>query len=109
MLLSIEQRLNLLLLIGSLDCKTIGEMRTAWGLLDRLELSDAEKKAIELTVNGQGFQWKPEAAPTAKEFDLSEAEVGEIRRAIENHPQWIAGATRSWLRPLLEQIPNGVS
>lgn len=104
MLLSIEQRLNLLVLVGSLECKTIAEMRAAWGLLDRLELSPEEKQAIELQVNGQSFHWKPEGAAAAREFELSEAEAGEIRRAIEAHPQWIAGVARNWLRPLLDEI-----
>lgn len=104
MLLSIEQRLNLLLLVGGLECKTIAETRTAWGLLDRLELTAEEKESVGLTANGNGFQWKTNGVGNLSEIELSEAEVGVITSAIQKCPQWIAGMTRNWLRPLLEQI-----
>lgn len=111
MILSIEQRLNLHFLLGSLPCKTLADTRAAWELMDQLELTQEEKTSVEFHVlrNANGaaaYNWNNEKAPAAKEFELSEPQIQQLRLAIDTCPQWTPALSRRWLQPLLEQMPE---
>lgn len=109
MILSFEQRLNLLVLLGSLECKTLNETRGIWKLMDRLELTDEQKQLVEYKVTrgpgGDMFAWNNDKAPNAVAFEFSDAEMGHIERAVKSCPRWIPAAARRWLAPLLDQMP----
>jgi hypothetical protein len=110
--LNYQQRINLVLLVGA-QRGNVAEMRLFWGLQDRLELNDEEKRSIDYRVelDGNGFEqprWNfvkaRDCAPLA--YELSEAEAQRVRRMIEDWPHFLAAVDRVWIEPLIEQLPS---
>jgi hypothetical protein len=101
------QRLSIYALLGA-QRATVAEMRTFWRLQDLLALSDTEKEAIDYQVvveNGlEQFRWNRAKSLPARQFEVSEAEAGQIRHCLEEWPQFFTGVDRMWLEPLLEQL-----
>ena len=107
--LDCEQRLYLWLLLGNLECRTVGETRAAWQLMDRVNLDEAEKIAMSLKVqivDGQeAFSWDQTVRATPRQFDISESEIQQLGRAIAGCPKFLPRHARRWLEPLLRQLP----
>jgi hypothetical protein len=112
MTLDHQQRLNLLAMLGMLECRTLAETRAAWMLMDRLSLNDQEKSAIEFnvqTVDGNDmYTWNPTKSLPQREYDLSQAELKQIERALNSCQRFLPGQSRRWLEPLLAQMPEPV-
>ena len=108
--LDYEQRIYLYVLLGNTECRTIGETRAAWQLMDRINLDQVEKAAISLKTHvldgGQeAFIWDQTVPAVQREFLLSESEISQLSRAIAGCPRFLPRHTRRWLEPLLNQIP----
>jgi hypothetical protein len=106
--LDYEQRLNLTALVGA-QKGPLAELRQLWKLLDRIELSEEEKVAVNFRVAVQNgleyFLWnRRKSEPRA--FELTEAEVQRLRKLIEEWPQFIAGSDRSWIETTVEQLDS---
>lgn len=108
--LDCEQRLYLWLLLGNLECRTVGETRAAWQLMDRVNLDEAEKIAMSLKVHivdGQeAFSWDHTVSLTSRQFDISESEISQLGRAIAGCPKFLPRHARRWLEPLVRQLPD---
>ena len=107
-----HQRLNLTVLLGLQECRTLQETRRAWKLIDLLTLDDDEKRTIDFTVRHNGgsenYSWNPEKTLPVREYDLSDSEVAQLEKAISGCPRFIPGQMRGWLEPLLAQLPEPV-
>lgn len=107
--LDVHQRLNLFVLVGLPEAGSIHETWAAWKLMDRLMLNDEEKQAVEFQpqlVNGyQSYIYNRAKVLPAREFDFDEAELGRIQRALYGLKRILPGEMRSWLEPLLAQVP----
>ena len=105
-----NQRLNLVYILGTYDTKG-REMHALWHLMDTIDLNGEEKQTIGLRediVNGQKVQyWEQGKTLPARTYDLPDADLERIRKALDDFPQMRASRDRSWLEPLLAQMPNG--
>lgn len=104
-----RQRLNLILVLGEYDVQG-RELHAVWHLLDSLDLDAAEKETVELreqTINGQIARWWNDSKSIPlKSFDLSEADVDRLRKAIDEFPRFKGSRDRGWLEPLQAQLTN---
>lgn len=105
-----QQRLNLCVLLGLLECRTVRDMRNAWRLMDRIGLDEQEKLVIEYTtqtINGNEVcGWNPEKSLPARPYELDPSELEQVQKAINNCPRYIPGQMRRWIEPLLAQMPE---
>jgi hypothetical protein len=103
-----QQRLNIMSLLGA-QRANVGEMRMFWGIIDRLELSQEEKDAIQFkiaTANGMEIpSWNAELRLEPKAYEFSEGELQRMRRVIDEWPHFVTAVDRRWLTPLLDQMP----
>lgn len=113
MQLNIEQRLNLLVLLGQLECRNVADTRNVWKLMEKIELTTEEKLAIDyVTQNmnggGEAFNWNNIKAGEREplSLDFSDGELSNLRRAIDACPRWLPSQARRWLEPLLSQMPE---
>ena len=115
--LSHDQRLNLFVLVGLPEVKTVLEAWPVWKLMDRLMLDEEEKRNIGFTeqvVNGQqAFGWEQSKSPPPREMEFNDSEIAQIQKAVYGMPRVSPGQMRGWLQPLLAQMPvpvesNGV-
>lgn len=109
MTLDLNQRLNLHAVLGNLECASIRDLRTAWQLMDRLMLSDAEKAEIGFRVQDEGYVFNPNKNLPNEEFEVSAAEMKQIQRALEPFldGRWkMPARARVWMEPLLAQLPT---
>ena len=108
-----HQRLNLTVLLGQLECTSLTETRAAWKLIDQISLDDQEKQSIDFTVhnnNGnEAYSWNPEKKLPMREYDISEADLKQIQRALNSCPRFYPSQVRRWLEPLLTQLPEAES
>jgi hypothetical protein len=99
------ERLNLRALLGQWRGFTAAELRRVWSLMDRLELDEAEKAAINWRCVSRDAEerefWDPlpENPPAPKAYDLHAADVARVRKVLAGVP-W-AGADRKWCARLL--------
>src|SRR5215475_7655163 len=109
MLLDHNQRLNINALLGLLDCPNMRDTRLVWDLMDRMELSNDEKARIEYTTDKDGIPgWNMTRIPPAQPMEVSDPEIRQIQRALDlflKHFKKIPVRSRSWLEPLLRQLP----
>lgn len=107
-----NQRLNVHVLLGFLDCTSLHETRLVWGLMDRLMLDDEEKRAIDFQAQGtngnEAYSWNQAKSIAVRKFELSEGEAKQVQRALEPYlTKWrIPVKSRGWLEPLLAQLPQ---
>jgi hypothetical protein len=82
--LTIWQRFALLQALGSLrgDLKT---MRLGAKVMDKVELSKAEKRAAGVRSQGSSVTW---SGPAAKEVDLPDAELDLVRSVVQEYNGW---------------------
>ena len=110
MQLNIEQRLNLVVLLGALECRNLADTRSVWKLMDKIELTDEEKLAIDYAIhrmNGsEAFTWNNQKSSEPVDYDFSDGELKNLRRAIDSCPRWTPAQARRWLEPLLQQMPE---
>ena len=108
--LTIAQRINLHFLVGTLPAKDIKWIRLAWQIMDKLELSEEEKKAINyelVPLDPEGNQLVPrwtDGVLPAKEFDFDRNETAFLRHALESAAMrsgLLPGPARVWLEPLI--------
>jgi hypothetical protein len=103
-----QQRLNMISLLGA-QRANVGEMRMFWGIIDRLELNEEEKDAIQFklaTANGMEIpSWNAELRLEPKAYEFSDVELQRMRRIIDEWPHFITAVDRRWLTPLLDQMP----
>jgi hypothetical protein len=110
MILSLDhqQRLNLVGLLGT-QRTTVGEMRTLWKLMDRIDLTEDERHTIGYkveTVNGaEVSMWDRTRKLEPKGFEFTDAEAARVRKVIEEWPHFFTSTDRLWLEPLLAQLP----
>jgi hypothetical protein len=101
------QRLNLHALLGA-QRDDVATIRAIWAIQDKIALTPAEEKAIELKcevlVGQERVTWKPTLAISAKEFDFTDAEVTRLRGALQCWDGHGASADRRWLEPLLDAL-----
>ena len=101
------QRLNLSALLGA-QRANVGDMRMFWKLQDKLELTEAEKQAINLRmVRVQDTEmpaWDRDKTIPEQTFELSETEAARIQKIIDEWPTFVAASDRLWLEPLLAQL-----
>lgn len=107
-----QARVNLAALVGSQECKTLAEVKAAWVLMDKLDLSNREKVSIDYQVkllNGHEVPtWNPERSLPHVEIELNDAESDRIMRILAT-ARIVPGPMRRWLEPVLAQLPtNGV-
>lgn len=107
-----HQRLNLYVLVGLPEATSILETCEAWKLMDRLMLDDQERQAVEfqtLMINGnQSYTYNRTKSLPAREYDLNDAELSRIQKAIYGLKRIVPGEMRLWLEPLLHQVPAPV-
>jgi hypothetical protein len=91
------QRLNLHALLGA-QRADVGSIRAIWAIQDKLALVADEEKALGLKrefVNGQERTvWDPALSLSARELDLTDADVARIKTAIETWDAYGAAADR---------------
>lgn len=109
--LDYEQRLYLFLMLGNLECRTVSETRSAWELMDRLELKENEKAEIDFKVQivdqQEAFSWNLSKAPaSAREFYFSEPDIKRLAIAVAACPKFVPRQARRWLEPLLQVLPE---
>lgn len=109
--LNYQQRINLILLVGA-QRGNLAEMRLFWGVQDRLELTDEEKRSIDYRVelDANGFEqprWNFNKARdcASLSYEFSEAEVQRVRRMLEEWSYFLGAVDRIWIEPLIEQLP----
>lgn len=102
------ERLNLRAVLGQWRGWTHSELRRVWSLMDRLELDEAEKLAINHRVvmrDGDEREfWNTNAPnpPAPREFELHERDLARVRKALQGFP-W-AGNDRKWAQRLIEML-----
>ena len=103
------QRLNLVILIGNLEAN-VNEMRALWRLQDLLSLTSEEQETIGMftrVINGNEVQgWDVNKSLPLKSYDLNDADIARLRRALEQFPRHKVALARPWLEPLLGQLPE---
>lgn len=108
--LDFRQRLNLVAVLGETDAKG-RELHAVWHLQDALELDPAEKEAVEFreqSLDGQQYRyWNDAKSMTLRSFDLAEADLACLRKAIEEFPRFKPSRDRIWLAPVKAQLANG--
>jgi hypothetical protein len=107
LILDHQQRLNLIVLMGA-HKGSLAELRQLWRMWDRLELSDEERRSINLRfVNqpngGEATVWDVDKKLASTGFDFTQAELDRLRKLIEEWPLY-SGADRVWVESLLEQL-----
>ncbi len=116
--LTIAQRINLHAMIGGLPVKDTKSVRTAWGVMDKLDLDAEERRAIGyrlVALDEEGTQfaprWEDQVSMAAKEVELTASEAAFLRSALEiaaAHGGLRPGPQRAWLEPLLNLFcPQG--
>ena len=109
--LDANQRLNLVFVLGAYDVRG-RELHAVWHLQDSLDLDSAEKDLIEFqetNVNGQQMaRWNPQKTLPARAFDLSDADLTRVRKAMDEFPQMRASRDRVWAEPIYAQLPQPV-
>lgn len=112
------QRISLCNVIGAQRCN-LEEARRWWRHLDRLELSEEERAAVnfrtELIKLPDGREaaqvlWDAGKQVPVREFEFPPEDFSRLRKMIEEFSQQQAvavGSDRRWLEPLLEQLENG--
>lgn len=110
LLLDHTQRLQLHVLVGNLECRTVRETREAWQLMDVVALDPSEKDAIGLQVqvlNGvEAYAWDQTKSIPVREFHLGDSDAQILKRAIVYCPRFFPIQARRWLEPLLKQLPE---
>jgi hypothetical protein len=106
-----QQRLNLIAVLGAADF-TGRDQHAVWHLQDSLELNEAEKQAIGFRLEGINggppqVMWDATRTLPAREFEVAEADLRRIRKAIDEFPQFQSRRDRVWLEPLCAQLENG--
>jgi hypothetical protein len=91
---------------------SVDDVRAYWKLQDRIDLSEAERKAINFRiqeVNGmQQALWDGDPKAKPKEFEFAPDEFDRIKKMVrEWQPGFLTTADRRWLEPLLGQLDNG--
>jgi hypothetical protein len=109
LILDHQQRLNLIALMGA-QKGSLAEIRQLWGMQDRLELNDEEKRSINLRVlrqpNGaEATVWDVDKKIASAGFDFTESELVRLRRLIEEWPAF-SGADRPWIDSLTAQLDS---
>ena len=103
-------RLQLAVLLGNLECRTVGETRAAWQLMDLIGLDQVEKEAIGLqvqNVNGyEAYAWDQTKSIPVREVYLDGTQAKLLTRAVIAVPKFIPSQARRWLEPLLQQLPE---
>lgn len=103
------QRLNLWTLAGEQPAGSVSNMRAAWALLDKLDLTPTEAGAIEMKtaqVNGNEARvWNPSAPPLVVEMEFGDAEVKRLKELLK----WACSSVlrpnaRQWVEPLLMSL-----
>lgn len=109
MILSLDhrQRLNLIAVLGASDVRG-RELHAIWHLQDALELDEAEKETLELREENGIRMWNDRNSIPMRSYDLSEADLNRVHKAIDEFPQLRASRDRIWLEPLLAQMPEPV-
>lgn len=104
-----QARINLAALIGSVECRTLAETKAAWALMDKFELSEQEKAAIEFEwrhVDGGDIPtWNESKRIPWVNVELNETESARVMRALDG-ARVVPGPMRRWLEPVLAQIPG---
>ena len=100
--LTITQRLNISAVIGQ-QTGNAGEIFRFGSILDKVEISDDEKKEINLRAEGSIMFWDSDKAALAREVDLSGEDVSALSRVLKEWKNF-AARDRDWLKPLLEAI-----
>ena len=110
LLLDHTQRLQLQVLVGNLECRTVRETREAWQLMDLVGLDPSEKDAIALQVqiiNGvEAYAWDQSKSIPVREVFLTDSDAQILKRAITSCPKFLPIQARRWLEPLLKQLPE---
>lgn len=104
--LTAGQKVSLLALLNSMPYG-IGDVRLVWALQDKLAVSEAEAREIDLTVSyangGMPLFSCDLLKPTeAMAVELTEIEERIFRDALAEKK--VSPATRPWLEPLLNQL-----
>jgi hypothetical protein len=107
--LDLAARVNLGTLVGLAECRTLADVKAAWELLDKLELSNSEKEKIEYQVqfvNGNEIPvWNREKTLPQVDVVLTDSEVERITKIL-GAARYAPGPMRRWLEPLLLQLPE---
>ena len=108
LILDHQQRLNLIALMGA-QKGSLAEIRQLWRMQDRLELNEDEKRTINLRViaqnGGEVTTWDRDKKLDSAGFDFTEAELGRVRKLIEEWPLF-TGVDRPWIESLVDQIDS---
>jgi hypothetical protein len=109
LILDHQQRLYLIALMGA-QKGSLAEIRQLWGMQDRLELSEEEKRSINLRVilrpdGAEATAWDSDKKLDSAGFDFTEAELRRLRKLID---EWtlFTSADRIWVESLVEQIES---
>jgi len=109
LLLDSTQRLNLHALMGAQRC-SVDEVRIYWKLQDKIDLSDAEKTAIDYKLIGPEGQQQPTwkmNGEAPKEYEFSKEEFDRIKKVMKEWQQgFMTSPDRRWLEPLLDQFES---
>jgi hypothetical protein len=101
---NIQQRLNLISLLGQ-QRGTVADIPLWSGVIDKLELAEGERAAIQLHADPQRpgiLLWDATAAIAAgsKTVKISGEEAGKLRLLCQSWPNFVP-ADYQWLLPLL--------
>lgn len=107
-----NMRLNLTAILDGLECAGRREAYAVCRLQERIDLNDKERETVGLkkmqTPDGRDYMmWQPKADVPVKPYDLPEADVERICRALDNY-RVVLGRDRMWWEPLMAQLPSPV-
>lgn len=102
--LSFYQRFHLENAVGGFPCPNIKAARTFIRLLDKVRLTEAERREAQFETTGSSASWHlPHPNHAQKSIELEDTEAQAFAQAIENFEN-VRVIDAEWLVPLLEQL-----
>lgn len=102
--LSFYQRFHLENTVGAFPVPNIKAARTFIRLLDKVRLTEAERREARFETTGSSASWHlPHPNHAQKSIELDDTEAQGLARAIENFEN-VRVIDAEWLVPLLEQL-----
>jgi hypothetical protein len=108
--LDVPQRVNIVAMLDALECGGRREAYAVCKLQDQINLSDAEKNAINWrkvsSPDGREYAtWTMNEAATKHEmFEIADDDVSRLSRAVDQF-RMVPGRDRVWYEPLVAQLP----
>jgi hypothetical protein len=102
--LNVRQRLNVTALLGQ-QKGNIAQIRLACRIIDKVELTPAEREAVDCQADGATIRWSPakEVSVPARRIELEDQEARYLESVLNGWPGF-APSDIQWLEPLLAAL-----